>query len=262
VLLVSDLRGGDCDTAVQITETGTELGVPLEAGGRVFVRKFSTGRVLMVDLASGRVVARPRLLEPGEFELLTKDGIVFYNDLDSERAGVVRLDGSVRRVAKYNPSRPGSGLAERPGSGDEPRADPTDDRATGDRSPREGIHRRRRPARPPAPRRLRGRVPTAVAAKIRLSPSNQGSVGDMFTFEVVPVGASAVRSARWTFGDSQGGDGTRVTHAWSTAGVFKVYAQVVMADGREVVADPVTMTIGTEGDTAPPVIESLTHDPP
>lgn len=98
-----------CRSAVQVADTGHRLGPLVQSGAFVFVPDLTTGHTIVVDTARSRVVADVPLTDPGhELELLTKDGIVFYNDLDSERAGVIRLDESGQWVAgpslrKYNP---------------------------------------------------------------------------------------------------------------------------------------------------------------
>jgi hypothetical protein len=45
------------------------------------------------------------------FQLLARDGVVFYNDPASEKAGVIRLDGTVTPAAKYDPGDPHKGLS-------------------------------------------------------------------------------------------------------------------------------------------------------
>ncbi len=110
-LRVSDLRTGECaEVVVGLTEPGADLGIPREAQGRVFVPDYSTGTVVVVDLEARRAAHTTPLMTPGvEFELIDHDGIVFYNDPGSERAGVVRIDASFSVVAKYDPDDPGAG---------------------------------------------------------------------------------------------------------------------------------------------------------
>ncbi len=112
ILRVSDLGSGDCgDVAIPIAGAGSDLGVPQEAQGRVFVPDYTTGTVVIVDLESGQVTRTTELVVPGvAFELLAQDGIVFYNDPGSERAGVVAIDGTFTAVQKYDPDHPGEGV--------------------------------------------------------------------------------------------------------------------------------------------------------
>jgi hypothetical protein len=110
VLTVCELAGGRCDTAIPLNE-GSTFGAAVEAGNRVFVPDFTTGQVWIIDLAKSRVVGTPTVLTPpGRFTLIARDGVVFYNDSDSERAGVIRLDGSVAAVVKYGAKNPGGGI--------------------------------------------------------------------------------------------------------------------------------------------------------
>ena len=112
VLRVSELDSGDCgDVVVEVADPGNDLGAPQESRGRVFVPDFTAGTVIVVDLESRRVTRTAELVTPGTaFELFDRDGIVFYNDPGSERAGVVRVDGSFAAVEKYDPERPGAGV--------------------------------------------------------------------------------------------------------------------------------------------------------
>ena len=111
VLRVSDLATGRCaSVAVTVAGAGAELGPPVEARGRVFVPDYTTGKVAVVDVDRDRVVVTDEPVAEGPFELFVEDGFVFYNDPDSERAGVIHVDGSADRVVKYDPADPGAGL--------------------------------------------------------------------------------------------------------------------------------------------------------
>jgi hypothetical protein len=46
---------------------------------------------------------------PRPFELLARDGLVYFNDPDSEHAGVIDRDGRLRRMLKYQPGGTGQG---------------------------------------------------------------------------------------------------------------------------------------------------------
>src|SRR5205814_6965413 len=86
----------------------------------------TSGQVWVVDLHASRVVARPQVLSPGtRFQLLSRDGLVFFNDPDGERAGVIRLDGVVRPVGKYQKGA-GDGVPGADGS-PPPSPDPSPD---------------------------------------------------------------------------------------------------------------------------------------
>jgi hypothetical protein len=111
VLTVCELAKSDCTRAVELDAGSGDLGAPVETGGRVFVPDYTTGKVWVVDVGSWTVLAEPQVLGPKtRFQLLTRDGVVFFNDPNSEHAGVIRLDGGVQLVNKYDSGDPDKGL--------------------------------------------------------------------------------------------------------------------------------------------------------
>jgi hypothetical protein len=115
VLSVCDTAGSRCSAAIPLT-AGSDYGAAAEAGGRLFLPDYTTGQVWIVDLHDNSVLARPTVLRPNvHFQLLTRDGLVFYNDARSDQAGVIQLDGSVRQITKYDANDPDKGLVDRAG---------------------------------------------------------------------------------------------------------------------------------------------------
>ncbi|WP_031077772.1 InlB B-repeat-containing protein [Streptomyces sp. NRRL S-118] len=115
VLTVCELAASGCGRAVTLGRSGAGFGAAVESGGRLFVPDFVAGAVWIVDLAASRVVAQPRVLDPpSPFQLLSRDGVVFFNDPASERAGIIRLDGDVLKVPKYDPDNQDKGLTRQP----------------------------------------------------------------------------------------------------------------------------------------------------
>ncbi|MEY9857851.1 hypothetical protein ABH935_003464 [Catenulispora sp. GAS73] len=111
VLDICDLSAHNCSEAVPLDSGGNDLGAAVESGDRVFVPDYTTGQVWVIDLGQHTVVATAQVLGPAtRFQLLTRDGIVFFNDPNSEHAGVISLDGAVTQVAKYDPADPTKGL--------------------------------------------------------------------------------------------------------------------------------------------------------
>ncbi len=107
VLRLCKLSSTSCENAVPLGETGADLGPPIEADERVFIPDYAHGQVWIVDLQEKRVVAQSTVLTPStRFQLLSHDGIVFFNDPNSERAGVIRHDGSVIHISKHDPQPP------------------------------------------------------------------------------------------------------------------------------------------------------------
>ena len=133
MLRVSDLRSGDCaDIAIPVADAGDELGDPLESAGRVFVPNYTTGSVAVVDVATENVLKTQELGASGGFDLFAEDGIVFYNDPETEKAGVIHLDGTFTAVAKYNPDDPGEGVEPLNGRDTTPKEDVTADKPPDD----------------------------------------------------------------------------------------------------------------------------------
>ena len=111
VLDICDLSAHDCSDTVALDSDNNDLGAAVESGNRVFVPDYTTGQVWVIDLTQHTIVATAQVLSPAvKFQLLTRDGIVFFNDPNSERAGVISLDGAVTQVAKYDPADPTKGL--------------------------------------------------------------------------------------------------------------------------------------------------------
>jgi hypothetical protein len=115
-LVVSDLESGECGQPVRVGNPGEALGQLVEAGGFVLVPNATTGRAAVVDVAAGEVTEELVVLpEPGgQLQLVARDGLVFYNDLSGERAGVLGYDGTRWSVgAASQKFLPGpTGLAE------------------------------------------------------------------------------------------------------------------------------------------------------
>ncbi|HET6954840.1 MAG TPA: PKD domain-containing protein [Acidimicrobiales bacterium] len=129
VLRVSDLGSGACgEVAIDVAAPDSDLGTPQEAQDRVFVPDYTRGRVAIVDLDTREVTYTGELVTAGtRFELFDEDGIVFYNDPGSERAGVVRIDGTYAAVEKYDPDQPGNGVEPEDGRDHPPAPDAGED---------------------------------------------------------------------------------------------------------------------------------------
>jgi hypothetical protein len=101
-LVESGGAAGDCGRVVTgIGAPGDRFGAPVESAGFVLVPDWTTGRVAVIDLARQEVVAGLPVTRPTDrLELLVKDGLVFYNDLDGASAGVIQFDGGRWRLGK------------------------------------------------------------------------------------------------------------------------------------------------------------------
>jgi uncharacterized repeat protein (TIGR02543 family) len=112
VLVESGDDENGCGTAVPVGGAGDRYGALVESGGYVLAPDWTTGKVAVVDLAARQVVATLPVGKPSNrVELLVKDGVVFYNDLDSAAAGVIRFDGTTwtlgRALAKFSTGKRG-----------------------------------------------------------------------------------------------------------------------------------------------------------
>ncbi|TDV43164.1 PKD domain-containing protein [Actinophytocola oryzae] len=223
--LSCDLDSGSCSPPVALGDGPMELGRAVEVGDRAFVPDYATGGVSVVDLATSRVVARPRLFDrPVRFDLLTRDGVVFYNDPDSDQAGVIDPDGRGRPISKYrrgelNPKAPGTDVVGEPD--DEPPLDAG-----------------------PDPR-------SENTVSIAVRPRDHGAVGDEFEFTAVAGGDSGVTSAHWTFGDRTRATGLTVRHRWDRPGTYTVNLSALLRDGEVVTA---ATRVVVENPNAPPHI--------
>lgn len=226
VLGICDLDGASCDTAVPIGTPGDRLGTAVESGDRVFVPDYTSGQVWVVDVSGVRVVAKPAVLAPGTtFQLLDRDGVVFFNDPDSEHAGVLTLDGGVRPVAKYTTSS-----ASAPGSASDSPSPSASRSATPTHAPT--------PTHTPTPTRTPPPVrtttpPPPVTHTVRIAVSDaQPQVGtDVVLRAVVDAGPAPV-SAQWSFGDGATGTGPTTSHQWAAAQTYQVSVRATFPDGR------------------------------
>lgn len=109
-VLVATVGRDGCDRVIPVSDAAEPDFGPLAQSGRfVFVPDRATGTTSVIDTRTDTVAATFSLAEPGhQVELVAKDGLVFYNDLDGATAGVLTLDGDAWRqsaaLSKYDPS--------------------------------------------------------------------------------------------------------------------------------------------------------------
>ena len=246
VLAICELTEPNCTTAIPLAPDSTDLGTPVETGGRVFVPDYTTGRVWVIDLHDHRIVARPQILHPQtKFQLLTRDGLVFFNDPDSEHAGVIRLNGGIRTIAKYDPKHPDkalndpdTGIGNAPPADDKPpvaddrsRKDPTKPPTTGPPPPPGPPLPPPTPTTPPVP-------PPPDRPTLRVVVSNDNPfVGDDTALQATgEPGRAQPTDARWDFADGQNAGGLTVSHQWGAAGTYQVSVQATFPDGQTAAA--------------------------
>ncbi|MET9628354.1 PKD domain-containing protein, partial [Lentzea sp. NPDC006480] len=254
VLIVTGSRGelisctfaGGCTAPVKLSSAGTDLGNPIEINNHAVVPDYSTGQATIVDLVGSRVVAQRQLFDrPARFELITHDGIIFFNDPNSNAAGVLDLTGDVRTVTKY---------AEGPAAGDVP---PTPDpRTKADQVTK--IDQRKQQQGLGLPGRTNSTTPPQPAPKptasIVVRPGVQGVVGDEFELTMVLQPPSAAKVG-WVFGDDTPAEGgITVRHRWQRPGTFTVRATATRDNG-ETVQSETAVTVAPAG--TPPSIARL-----
>ncbi|MGW4211203.1 PKD domain-containing protein [Lentzea sp. NPDC004789] len=234
---------GSCAEPVKVGSAGAEFGPLAEVDDHAVVPDHSTGQVTIVDLATSRVVAQRRLFEqPTPFELIARDGIVFFNDPDGNQAGVLDLWGKVRTITKYAEDRSADQPSPTPGRSTRP----ADVKKAGNEKSRTGLGLPRQTGRPD---------PTApgLPASIVVEPGNRGEAGDEFELTMV-LRSDAKATTRWSFGDGTGASGSSVRHSWSAPGVFTVRATATSDTGERAEAET-TVTVDPAG--APPQITAI-----
>ncbi|MBL7621096.1 MULTISPECIES: PKD domain-containing protein [unclassified Frankia] len=275
VLLISDLATGRCGRAIDLGVAGHRLGQAVETAQRLFVPDYTTGQVIVADLASGRIVASPTVLPAATlFELTSQGSTTFFNDPSTARAGIISLDGTVRAVQKYDPANSGSSAGGPSGPSDGPDpltatdgGGPTGSVTPGP-TPTATLTRRPNVEPPnsgstvgPGPATTVAPVPggqtpatAAPGARIEVSAA-RARTGDPLTLHAVLVGANGqasdarIISTAWTFGDGATGAGVQVSHAWAAAGTYQVSAAIRLRDGTSTAAS----TVITVTAQAPPV---------
>jgi hypothetical protein len=253
VLDVCDLVAARCGNAIPLT-AGGDFGAAVEAGDRVFVPDYTTGEVWVIDLRGSRVIARPSVLKPNmKFQLMTRDGVVFYNDTNSEDAGVVQLDGSVSRIKKYDRDNPGKGVTQ-PDSGGQVQASGTQPTASRQPSSNGRTSDTDAPGNTTAPShdndpRNPGDPQDPNDPGNPVDPQNPGgalnlqivvdkatpTVDEPVVLTVTEASGQTPRSAHWTYGDGATNDGVTTNHKWAKArpAPYIVSVEATMPDGRQ-----------------------------
>jgi hypothetical protein len=264
VLDICDLGAGSCDGVVPLDTGNNDLGAAIEAANRLFVPDYTTGKVWIIDLVHPAIVATADVLTPaGRFQLLTRDGVVFFNDPNTNRAGVIHLDGGVTPIEKYDPADPTKGLhgntkrpangAVRPPSANTPPANQRQPPASAGTPPPPANGQVNPPpvtTLPPVfpppvdnPPPGGGTPPTTTTPPtgpptvhpiptLHITLSRTSPVVDTDVGLKVSADTGTVAGAHWNFGDGATADGVTTTHRWASVQTYLVSVQAVMADGQ------------------------------
>jgi hypothetical protein len=245
VLDVCDLAASRCGNAIPLT-VGGEFGPAVEAGDRVFVPDYTTGQVWIINLRDSRVVARANVLHPNvRFQLLSRDGVVFYNDTNSEDAGVVRLDGSVTTVKKYDRDNPAKGVDE-PTNGPSSGAQVSSAASQPNQVPSQG---QQQPVDSHVPNNNSSAPDNSSSPESNSVPNDPQpqelnlrivvdkqtpTVDEIVNLTVTDASGATPRGAHWTYGDGAENDGVTTNHKWARARPepYIVSVEATMPDGR------------------------------
>jgi hypothetical protein len=118
------LSARTCGRAVTLDMPGSDsLGSAVSAYGEAFVPDYTAGTAWLVDPFAGRLPQSIPLLSPGtRFDLFDRNGVLFFNDPRSNRAGTIDRDGTVHAIVKYSVTAPST--APTPSAGPRPSATP------------------------------------------------------------------------------------------------------------------------------------------
>ncbi|GGM40229.1 hypothetical protein GCM10012275_09020 [Longimycelium tulufanense] len=254
LLIVCAFTAASCADPIALGTGGGDFGAAVEAKNHAVVPDHATGRVWIVDLGQMRVVADRQLFSPNvRFELVSRDGVIFYNDPNGERAGVLELDGRIRPVTKYDPGRSDNGTIQVPG-GNTPEPGPAGPPNPVPTGPPDKVP----PVVGSGATETQPEPPESTPVSIVVRPRDHGVVGEEFEFTVVPEGAAGVTSARWNFGDGTETVGTTVRHRWEHAGNYLVSVAAQLTTGRLAYA---AARVGIDSPAAPPRIARLHVQP-
>ncbi|UZN02546.1 YncE family protein [Cellulomonas sp. S1-8] len=277
-LLVAAVDRQDCARTVAVGDPTTSRFGPLAQSGRyVFVPDLSTGATTVVDTEDGTSVAFD-LADPGNRVVLeAKDGLVFYDDLDGHRTGVLTLRGDVwhhTALDKYDPAT-GEGthvvVPQDEGQAPTPRdpgqdeqdqeqpaaEEPDDPQAPRDQQtpgaqvpPRAGVPPGANPSPSPPPSPAPGPIATPAGPQITALAVEPASVvlGEPATFTATTTGTDGATWA-WTLTGPGGG-------AVTTSDAATSFSHTLPDDADEGTYQlRLTVTVGTSSATRTLAVE-------
>ncbi|MEO3885909.1 hypothetical protein [Nonomuraea sp. B5E05] len=215
LLVVIDTASNSVLSTKFATDDPTRLGVPQMLGSKVYVPDESTGALIVWDSAAG---GRPTTLQvaerPGPVDVFVKDGLLWANDENGDKAVVIDPEGREHDIDKDDSDVPGPTSTPRPKT---PRPEPTrtdtrpepveetgaDPRPTRTREERPTSGPTREPTRRPTPTPTRSPRPTPSAPSAPGAVSARSGPGKV-TVNFSPSTGGEVE--RYTLKASGGGD--------------------------------------------------------
>jgi hypothetical protein len=156
------------------------LGVPQILGSRVYIPDSGTGRLIVWDAAAEKVESPIAIAEtPGPLDVFVKDGLLWANDENGDRALVIDADGRERPVEKDDSNVPGPTRTPKPRPTPKPQptdtakppvADPTETAGDDEVAPEET------PTPSKTPQETSTPTPTATPTPTPSAPAAPGSV--------------------------------------------------------------------------------------
>jgi hypothetical protein len=184
--------------------------------------------------------------------------LVFYNDLDGNRAGVIRFDGTRWRkgkdLLKYDPAKPGRKLLTPDGAESEtspqkikPPPGDKSSKPTGPESAPEAPEHDV-PATTPPPGVQPSGPPVSTGTTDPTSPATSRrpsdpqlrivvsdplpDVGEDVTLRVTSRTGARLASATWNFGDGKSASGLETRHSWAASQTYEVSVLAAFTDNR------------------------------
>ncbi|MCE7011219.1 PKD domain-containing protein [Kibdelosporangium philippinense] len=280
VLTICSLAEESCSDAVPLASG--KLGAAVEAGNHLFVPDYTTGQVWIVGLDKKTVLAQPKVVKTArQFQLVSRDNMVFFNVPDTDEAGVITVEGAVLDVAKYDKNDPNKGLnapitgvptqpnpPQQPSQQPDASQVPVPPQQPSTEAPPVPPTVQPPPPPPPPPPVSQPEPapppddppPTQEKPVIKITSSKTSPVvAENITLKVDDSKGTAPTHATWSFGDGQNGNGAMVGHKWATIGTYQVSVQVTMPDGQQAMTSrPIEVT--KQPDTTVPSVIGQTQN--
>ncbi|MEU5879113.1 hypothetical protein [Spirillospora sp. NPDC047279] len=180
----------------RLTSAGLRLpqrhafGAPQVLGSRVYIPDETAGELIVYNSATGRIERPVRVSgRPGAIDVFVKDGMLWANDPDGDKAVAIGPDGVAKPIQKYTDKVPGGQRRPIPSQGD-----------GGDRGGRDGGNGNQGGDRPgnQGPRKPGPDQPPTAPSGVRATGEN-GTI----KVDFVPSGYNRILPAEYVLTDAQ-----------------------------------------------------------